>query len=74
MVIDGENINVMIDYDDNFSETTIDTLYEPIKCECGGHFIFENIVLTSLPPQYPYRCDVCGKRIVKRSDGTFYDW
>lgn len=59
---------------DEFSETTLDPTYEPMICECGGHFIFENIVLTSLPPQYPYRCDHCGKRIVKRSDGTFYNW
>ena len=43
MAIDGENINVMIEHNDNFSETTIDPLYEPMKCECGGHFIFENM-------------------------------
>ena len=44
------------------------------KCECGGEFIFENIVLTSNPPQYPYKCNKCGKRIVKREDNTYYTW
>ena len=44
------------------------------KCKCGGEFEYENIVLTSIPPQYPYRCNKCGKRIIKRTDGTTYDW
>lgn len=44
-----------------------------LKCECGGDFIYDNIVLTSLPPQYPYTCNKCGKKVIMRSDRTFYE-
>ena len=44
-----------------------------LKCECGGDFIFDNIVLTSLPPQYPYTCNGCGKKVIMRSVQTFYE-
>jgi DNA-directed RNA polymerase subunit RPC12/RpoP len=43
------------------------------KCKCGGDFEYENTVLTSIPPQYPYRCNKCGKRVIKRADGTTYN-
>lgn len=47
--------------------------YDNLKCKCGGDFIFDNIVLTSLPPQYPYTCNKCGKKIIMRNNRTFYD-
>jgi hypothetical protein len=47
---------------------------ETLKCECGGEFVYTGIILTSMPPQYPYDCNKCGKRIIKRPDGTFYEW
>ena len=44
------------------------------KCKCGGDFEYEHRVLTSIPPQYPYRCNKCGKMVIKRADGTTYEW
>lgn len=42
-------------------------------CEfCGTELVFENKVLTSLPPQYPYYCPNCGAHYVYRADGNRY--
>lgn len=52
-------------------------LYSPneelVICECGGHFIFEQHVLLTEPPQYPYRCNKCGKCLIQRQDKIIYD-
>jgi hypothetical protein len=47
--------------------------FDNLKCACGGEFIFDNVILTSLPPQYPYTCNKCGKKIIMRSDRIFYE-
>ena len=44
-----------------------------VVCECGGHFIFEDRVLLSSPPQFPYRCEKCGKRKIQRQNKTIYE-
>ena len=44
-----------------------------VICQCGGHFIQENRVLLTEPPQYPYRCNKCGKVKIKRQNGTIYE-
>ena len=46
---------------------------ELVICECGGHFIFEQRVLLTEPPQFPYRCDNCGKVLIQRQNKTIYD-
>ena len=33
------------------------------KCECGGEYVFDGIVLTSYPPKYPHTCNKCGKKV-----------
>ena len=33
-------------------------------CECGGEFEATGVELTTNPPQYPHRCDLCGDREV----------
>ena len=30
-------------------------------CECGGIFKPTNMCLMSYPPQYPHKCNKCGK-------------
>ena len=47
--------------------------YVNLKCKCGGEFIYDHVVLTSIPPQYPYTCNKCGKKIIMKSDQTFYE-
>ena len=47
---------------------------ELVICECGGEFIFEDMVFLTKPPQYPYHCNQCGKRKVRRADNSIYDW
>lgn len=43
-------------------------------CEfCGTELEYENVVLTSIPPQYPYTCPRCGARYVYR-EGRRYLW
>ena len=44
-----------------------------VVCECGGEYVFEHMVLLTEPPQYPYRCNKCGKRKVRRHDNTIYE-
>ena len=46
---------------------------ELVVCECGGHFIQENRVLLTEPPQYPYRCQKCGKVKIQRQNKTIYE-
>ena len=43
-----------------------------IICECGGEYIFEERVLLTEPPQFPYRCEKCGKRKIQRQNKTIY--
>ena len=43
-----------------------------VICECGGKYIFEERVLLTEPPQFPYRCEKCGKRKIQRQDKTIY--
>lgn len=31
------------------------------NCECGGTFKPINMCLMSYPPQYPHKCNKCGK-------------
>ena len=69
-----DELNRMIEEDG-----IIDLIIEPeddfvnLKCECGGEFIYDHVVLTSIPPQYPHTCNKCGKKVIMKSDGTFYD-
>jgi predicted SprT family Zn-dependent metalloprotease len=44
-----------------------------VICQCGGHFIFEQRVLLTEPPQYPYRCNKCGKVKIQRDNKTIYE-
>ena len=46
---------------------------ELVVCDCGGHFIFDERVLLTEPPQYPYRCEKCGKVKILRHDKTIYE-
>lgn len=42
-------------------------------CEfCGTELEFENRILTSCPPQYPYVCPKCGAHYNYTSDGRRY--
>ena len=49
-------------------------LAEKKLCKCGAKLVFENVVMTSYPPQYPYTCPKCGKRYIYRVDGTRWEW
>ena len=46
---------------------------ELVICECGGYFIQENRVLLTEPPQFPYRCNKCGKVKIQRANKTIYE-
>ena len=46
---------------------------ELVVCDCGGHFIFDERVLLTEPPQFPYRCEKCGKVKIQRQDKTIYE-
>jgi hypothetical protein len=44
-----------------------ETPMQPVRIEagcdkCDGTLVFDGIVLTSYPPQYPHTCDRCGWR------------
>ena len=76
-----DNDSFSIGFSDNISSCTTELSVEPnhnitldYKCKCGGDFEYEHRVLTSIPPQYPYRCNKCGKMVIKRADGTTYEW
>ncbi len=40
--------------------TEIMTFMNESFCECGGIYKFSGMILTSIPPQYPHKCDRCG--------------
>jgi hypothetical protein len=41
-------------------------------CECGGEFEPTGVVLRSYPPQYPHKCNKCGKEEVFRKQFPYY--
>ena len=45
---------------------------ELVICECGGHFIFAQRALLTEPPQFPFKCNKCGKWLIQRHDKTIY--
>lgn len=48
------------------SREEVSCFRETIKCpDCGSEMVFDGMVLTSCPPQYPYTCPKCGYHCVK---------
>ena len=46
---------------------------EAKRCEfCGTELVFEERILTSIPPQYPYYCPKCGAHYNYTVDGRRY--
>lgn len=41
--------------------TEVKTIRVRAICNCGGEFKPTGMCLTSYPPQYPHKCDNCGK-------------
>lgn len=35
------------------------------KCDCGGEMKVTGVVYDSYPPQREFKCDTCGKKIIK---------
>lgn len=61
-------------YEDN-NDYMIGPFKPEIKCDkCGGEFRYTGEVLTSIPPQFPYKCKDCGQKLIFRTDGTYYFW
>ena len=45
----------------NIKKVPVDIYVEYAYCDCGERMIKDNIVLTSYPCQYKYKCPKCGK-------------
>ena len=61
-------------YEDN-NDCMIGPFKPEIKCDkCGGEFRYTGEVLTSIPPQFPYKCKDCGQKLIFRADVTYYFW
>lgn len=43
------------------SKIEIKTFGVQAQCECGGVYQQTGLCYNSLPPQYPHRCNLCGK-------------
>ncbi len=42
-------------------ETEVRSVRVALECNCGGNMKFTGTELTSYPPQYPHKCEKCGK-------------
>lgn len=45
--------------------TEVKTYLEKLYCECGGQMLPYGYVLTTHPPQYPHKCEQCGKTTIE---------
>ena len=62
-------------YEDINNDYMIGPFKPEIKCDiCGGEFRYTGEVLTSIPPQFLYKCKDCGQKLIFRTDGTYYFW
>lgn len=62
-------------YEDINNDYMIGPFKPENKCDkCGGEFRYTGEVLTSIPPQFPYKCNNCGQKLIFRTDGTYYFW
>jgi len=41
------------------------TMITRLYCDCGGEMLPTGLALTSYPPQYPHRCQLCEKQTTR---------
>lgn len=45
----------------NIKKVPVDVSIEYLYCDCGEEMEKDNVVLTTNPPKYKYKCPKCGK-------------
>jgi len=42
----------------------VKTYRERLYCECGGEMLPTGMIYSTMPPQYPHQCQVCGAQAI----------